>query len=632
MKPVIGLDIGTHYTKAVKVVSIEPVKIERVYVFETPRTIIEEEEKIDKKEVANKIKEKLGKEVEKCRIVTSLPANLIRSTHLTLPSLSKKELEEVAIREAQGRMVPTPAPDSAFEYLVLEKGEKYKVFVACTQKKNVDEIISLLEDLKTPSIITFSSYAHLKAVSTYESELPEFGFAELGRENSTISIIKQNKLQMFRTLHPLCPSLISSICEKFNLSVEEAQEKLVKYGLPKVGIDFDTPQEEIKEKLNNKSEEEQQGKETEEINLLEFRLLVQKCLKRAVKEIKRTMIYYREQYGGNIIKKLYLDGGVSALKNFEEYFSVNLNTDIEVFDPFKNVKLEEGELEEELEELPSPIFSTALGLCLQEEEKTIDFTPKELKKIDVSWIVRYVNIILISLLSVGILIVGLWQIRLSKINVKNRLSNKKYQKRLDMFKSYLEKEKKISKRKQKLRSKISKINKIAKNRPNWQKLLKKMSKKLPPEVILNEVAVRKSSTGKIKADMDKDITKLKKMEGVVGGERMGEASGRRSQTQQQSSYWMIIFKGYIKGRFRTCQEIFKKLESNFSKSNTFKIKNLSPIRLGKISIPELSKEEAKKVHLTEVKKRTIRGILKINLDFPKSGNKKRFQEKILQSN
>lgn len=608
MKSILGIDIGSRYIKVIRLNSISPIQIEDIVIFDTPYTIVEEKEQIDQEKISELLSQKLSKDLINSEIITSIPSGLIKSIHLTLPPIPKKELNDVVVREARAQIIPSPPEDSVFEYLILEQKEQLKLFIASTQKRNIDKLISLCNKIKIiPSIITFTSFAHIKAISTVKIDASEIAFIDIGASSSTISIFKQNDLQIFRNLHPLFSSLVYTVSKQFNLTREKAEECLIKFGIPEAGVDFRKDERFIKEQIEKESQERLEEKETENINLLQLRLIIQPYFKIFISEIERTILYYKERFGGGDVTRILLSGGGAGLKNIDKFLSANMRQEIEIFDPFKNINIEK--ISDKLGKFPSCIFTTALGLSLQKKNETINFLPKEYRKVEISNLVKYLNIIILgvvgfSLLGLGF---GFWNLHTTKM--RNIKLYEKNQAILDTFKPYLKMDREISERKKKLSDKTSILNEVIEFNLDWYGVLKELTILLPEEIVLTDLSIKrvdKERIGRQAVGRDRGM-----MEGGYSerGGMSGYMTENRGKDEQQSS-WEMEISGFVIADYQTTWQILNEMDSNFNQSYYFKIIELSGPKLEKISV-SIEKDE-RDIELTERKKRNFEVRVEIN--------------------
>lgn len=600
MFKIIGIDIGTRFIKIVVLNSISPVNIDDIKKFDTPYTVVEKEEKVDKEKLIQLISETLSKDLPVSEIKTGLPSNLIKTIHLSLPKMSKKDLDEVVPREAEAQMVPSPPKNSIYKYLILESGEQVKLLVASTQKDNIDNIISLYKNIKIPSIISFNSFSHIKTLSLTQTDESEVGFIDIGANISTISVMKGNDLKISRNLHPLCSSLVSSISKKFNLTKEEAEESLIKYGIPQVGIDFNKDESFIKDHIQRKSKENLDQDKKEKVDPVQLRLIFQQNLKILIRGIKRTLLYYKERYQGGEVGRFLLSGGGASLKNVDKFLAINLDQEVEIFDPFKKVNIDK--ISDKLDDFPHSMFATALGLSLQTDAETINFLPKEYRKVYISKVIRQLGVIGLGIVSSIIFIVGIWSWRLE---IAHTIQQQIYTKRQGMvyqLSPYLKKNQNITTEIRKLSGRISKINKLIESQPNWEQVLKQLPTLLPEKIVIKDLFIKKAGQGKGRGQRRGVMqTGMGKKQGPGYNQQTIVEGGRKyNQKISQQEGWNMELSGFIVANYRISRQILNKLESNFKSSPYFKIIFLVRPKLKKVSVTTTEKE------LTPEKKRAFK--------------------------
>lgn len=585
--PILGIDIGARFVKIVKLESIQPLEVTDIKIIDTPYTVGEDKEQIDKEKLAEILSQELNKDLTNCKIITCISSSVVKSIYLTFPRMPLKELDEVVPREARARMVPTPPENSIFEYLILEKKEELKLFIASTHRRNLDELLSLYSKIKIPSIITFTSLAHLKLLSSVKTEASDIAFIDIGANSTIISIFRGNRLQIFSSLHPLCSSITSAIINKFELSSTEAEEYLVKSGISEKEVS--TPEASSGSGLEE-STESGGKKEEDKIDPDELMELIRPRLRIFISEIKRALLYYRERFGGGEIKNIFLIGGGAAIKNIDKFISQNIQGEIKILNPFKEIKLDK--ISNKLESFSPSIFATSLGLALQNKAETINFLPKEYQKKEVTGVIRYVKKFSLVILGLLVIFFGFLQWRLQRVKKNLLFLHAQRVALLNKLNPYVEKAMKINRRKQSLLRKIEIINKIVMAEPDWEGLLKELTILVPKEVILTDMAIKKISSP------------ARGMQSYGGKGETLPGTKVSSRKNPKLSPWGIEISGYVIADYQTSWLILNQMKSNFENSYYFNNFEISGPKLEKISV-SVKKGEGE-VKLTEKKKRDFK--------------------------
>ena len=160
MKTFIGIDIGKRFTKVVQSsVQGKKIHISKFFLFETPY----EKDKIVPKDFFEKITSNIPKEVlKKAQIGISIPSPSTNLAIIELPKMSPKELKSAVILEAKRKIIPSPGPESVFEYAILkeikkqEKNVYYEILVLKTERAYIEEVLNLFKFSNglLPSLIT----------------------------------------------------------------------------------------------------------------------------------------------------------------------------------------------------------------------------------------------------------------------------------------------------------------------------------------------------------------------------------------------------------------------------------------------------------------------------------------------
>lgn len=79
-------------------------------------------------------------------------------------------------------------------------------------------------------------------------------------------------------------------------------------------------------------------------------------------EVKRSLLYYENQLGGEVVSRIILSGGTSKMRNIEKYFEQNLDVKCQRIEPLSKV---DADLSREQAEDLMPLIGVGIGLSLR---------------------------------------------------------------------------------------------------------------------------------------------------------------------------------------------------------------------------------------------------------------------------
>ncbi len=350
-KTVIGIDIDS---SSVKVVEIEPGKETLVRAFGVSN--LEFKGKPSPDEVVRAQTEALSEAIASLpprkkfeNVVSLVRGRDVRTRILSFPPMPRKEIAGVVEREVR-KDAAVPIEDLIFDYsllrMVRERGQdKQQVMIISANRDLVYENINVLRTFGVlPAAISASScglYASLSRSGIWSSG-EAIALIDIGADISTMLIFGNETLYFQREIF----TGYNDMRTAFEEGEEEAE---MDFGPGVAGG----------------------PSSIEEIP----------ALQRVATELKRSFLYYKQQFRGNIVKKLYVSGEGVRLPRIDEFLAEGLeDVEIKFFSPLEGLNLEGlGSQSTELETL-APRFASCLGLALEPPKLIrINLVPAEIK-------------------------------------------------------------------------------------------------------------------------------------------------------------------------------------------------------------------------------------------------------------
>jgi type IV pilus assembly protein PilM len=106
------------------------------------------------------------------------------------------------------------------------------------------------------------------------------------------------------------------------------------------------------------------GRSVEGILPADVQLAINSASEEIYTELYRSFEYFRSSVAEEDIDKIILSGGAALIKGFPEAMTDRLGIEVEVVDPFKNIKIPEKLDATHIKET-APIAAIAVGLALR---------------------------------------------------------------------------------------------------------------------------------------------------------------------------------------------------------------------------------------------------------------------------
>jgi len=283
-------------------------------------------------------------------LITAIPRNVAIIKYLQLPSLDKKEIQNMLPFEVE-KTIPLSMDKVIFDYQVIDVDELNKaqseIMVVVVKKDIVEEHLELLAEAGLKAeIIDITSLALQRAfVHNFPGEKETIVLVDVGARTTEISILHEGLLKFTRSAPIGGLTLNQMLHKEFGLSLAEAE----------------------KVKIEGKAFTIEKFRETGEAwgRLLRT-------------EITQSLEAFRTDRQKKKIAKVYLTGGGSKLVGLSDYLERKLDLPVKSFDPFPLWR----EAADEFSQEQSPFFPAAMGLAIRGFKKSkidIDLRPEAIK-------------------------------------------------------------------------------------------------------------------------------------------------------------------------------------------------------------------------------------------------------------
>jgi type IV pilus assembly protein PilM len=341
-KNLVGVDIGSSAVKAVELqgkagnLQLVSLGLEALQ----PESIVDGQI-MELNDVANVIGSIFREhQIRTDRIAAGVSGHSVIVKNIIVPQMSEEELEESMEWHAEEH-IPFDIADVSLDYQITGSTPDalHVLMAACKRDKiaNVKQVIQLAG--KQPAIIDVDAFA---LQNCYEvNYLPAPGqvvaLLNIGAATMNINILNGVKSVFTRDVSVGGTQYTSLLQKELGLTFKEAEK--VKRGTQSPEKTHDRDIEPVLETVSD---------------ILAL-------------EIQKTMDFYRATAddGESTVQKILISGGGSKLKGLSQYLANRFEVPVEVFDPFKQIKVDARRFDPDYMREVVPEMAVAVGLALR---------------------------------------------------------------------------------------------------------------------------------------------------------------------------------------------------------------------------------------------------------------------------
>jgi type IV pilus assembly protein PilM len=343
-KSVVGLDIGSSAIKAIELkMSGKSRKVTAIGVEPLPADSIVDGAIIDAAAVADAIRRLLKQKAFRCRdVAASLSGNSVIVKKIALPVMTAQELSESIYWEAE-QYIPFDIQDVNLDYEILDAGTgpegqgSMDVLLVAAKKDTIAEYTGVIAQAgKTPVVVDVDAFALQNA---YEANYGFDATAVVALVNAGASAININILNGAQSVFTRDVSLGG------NAFTEALQKEL--------GLPFES------------AEQLKRGHDVDGFTYEEARPVLRAMADNVLLEVEKTFDFYKASAATDRIDRIMLSGGASRVEGFAELLQDRFDTQVERFDPFRQVSLDTKKLGSHDAGDMAAVSAVALGLALR---------------------------------------------------------------------------------------------------------------------------------------------------------------------------------------------------------------------------------------------------------------------------
>jgi type IV pilus assembly protein PilM len=341
-KSLVGLDIGSSAVKAIELkANGKGHKVGAIGVEPIPPDSIVDGAIIDSAAVAEAIRRLFSAKAFKGKeVAAALSGSSVIVKKISLPAMSEAELADSIFWEAE-QYIPFDIQDVNLDYQILDpgtgagsQGTMEVLLVAAKKDKIADYTGVITQAGRTASVVDVDAFALQNA---YEANYGDAtGVTVL--LNAGASAININILAGAQSVFTRDVSMGG------NAFTEAVQKEL--------NLPYDV------------AEELKKGKNAEHVTFEDARPVLRAVTDNVLLEIEKTFDFYKGTASSDHIDRIVLSGGASRVEGFSDALRDRFETEVEPFDPFRQVGFDAAKLGVAPAEV-APFAAVAMGLALR---------------------------------------------------------------------------------------------------------------------------------------------------------------------------------------------------------------------------------------------------------------------------
>jgi Tfp pilus assembly PilM family ATPase len=390
----------------------------------------------------------------------------------------------------------------------ISKSKKSEVLVVRTEKVYIQKVVEIFAALDSaPILITPSGCVLYNMLAKEAREKDESVICmDIGATSINISVVRSSKLVFLRNVVFGFNDIIVDVSRQLGVSRDVAEKAIREQGIPQIPFDLKDKVAIAEEIMRQKYEEGQdEGANGPRVNSLELRMLWQPHLERIMHELRRSLVFYKEQSAGTRVDQIYFLGGVSQIRHFLASIAPQVGGKCYLIMPFSDIQIvKEKETADGV--VNASIFVNAASLALggvktkTKEEAIVNFLPLEIKKKEIvarrRLIILIISFILIYLFSLAAL-----KVSLDNALIKRDIKNKEFE--LKRFKRLGKRLNDLQSKESFITKKDSQITSLAKAKSVMRSILQDLQLAIPEDVVLTQMTLGDGAI-KLKAEVSAD--------------------------------------------------------------------------------------------------------------------------------
>jgi type IV pilus assembly protein PilM len=274
-------------------------------------------------------------------VVASLSGNSVIVKKITLPNMTEAELGESIYWEAE-QYIPFDIQDVNLDYEILETGTgqdggSMEVLLVAAKKDKIGDYTNVISQAgKTPVIVDVDVFALQNAFEA------NYGF-EAGQ----------------------VVALLNAGASAININILSGSQSVFTRDVSMGGNAFT---EAVQKELNlpyESAEQLKKGQDVDGATYEDARAVLRAMTDNVLLEVEKTFDFFKATASNDRIDRIMLCGGASRVEGFRDSLRERFSTDVEEFDPFRQVSCDVKKIGVDNIDDYAPVAAVALGLALR---------------------------------------------------------------------------------------------------------------------------------------------------------------------------------------------------------------------------------------------------------------------------
>lgn len=340
-KSLVGLDIGS---SSVKAIELKPAgkgfRVSAIGVESVPPDSIVDGAIIDGGAVADAVRRLFTNKKFKAKdVVASLSGNSVIVKKITLPSMTEAELSESIYWEAE-QYIPFDIQDVNLDYEILDAGSdqgSMEVLLVAAKKDKIADYTNVIAQAgKSPVVVDVDVFALQNAFEA------NYGF----ESNAVVAILNAG-------------------ASAININILAGSQSVFTRDVSMGGNAFT---EAVQKELNlpyESAEQLKKGQDVDGATYEDARAVLRAMTDNVLLEVEKTFDFFKATASSDRIDRIMLSGGASRVEGFAESLRERFATDVEQFDPFRQVVCDAKKVGiDDVDEFGA-VAAVAMGLALR---------------------------------------------------------------------------------------------------------------------------------------------------------------------------------------------------------------------------------------------------------------------------